>query len=179
MEVYRVTEHVKSMINKMNKPRISEIAAISKNRALGKNNDLLFRIPDDLKRFKTITKGHPIIMGSKTFESLGSKPLHGRLNIVLSIEKNFKAPGAKLVFTPRDAIDVATATDTHEIFIVGGGQVYKLFLPQADRLYLTVVDKEVDADVYFPDYSEFKKVIYEEGREYEGLKYKFINLERE
>ena len=161
----------------MNKPRISAIAAISKNRALGKDNKLLFHIPEDMKYFREMTRGHPVIMGSKTFESIG-KVLPGRLNIVLTIEKNFKAPGATVVFSPEEALEIAKETGDNEIFIIGGGQIYKLFLPLTDRLYLTLVDRDVSGDTYFPDYSEFMKVVSEESGEYEDLNYKFLVLEK-
>jgi len=161
----------------MNKARISAIAAISKNRVLGKDNKLIFHIPEDMRHFREVTKGHPVIMGSKTFESIG-KSLPGRLNIVLAIEKDYQATGATVVHSPEEALVKAKLTSSNEIFIIGGGQIYKLFLPLTDRLYLTLVDREVSGDTYFPDYSEFKKVISEKSGEYEDLRYKFLVLEK-
>lgn len=149
-------------------PRISMIAALGRNRALGNGNELLWRIPDDLRRFKALTMGHPIIMGRKTFESIG-KPLPGRTNLVVS------RAGLSL----EDAIAQAKALDTEEVFVIGGAQIYEQALPYADRLYLTLIDDEKEADVFFPEYETiFTKVIAEESREHEGLKYRWVDLEK-
>lgn len=160
---------------------ISLIAAISKNRGIGKNNDLIFRIPDDLKRFKSITSGHPIIMGRRTFEPMSKNPLKDRTNIVVTTNPDFKSDFENVIIV--NSLDEALAAakgkpGAEEIFIIGGGQIYKEGIHFADRLYLTIVDKEVDADVYFPDYSDFKKVIFDEDHVWHGLKYKFITFER-
>ena len=159
------------------KPRISMISAITKNRAIGKNNKLLFKIPDDLKRFKEITWGHPVIMGMNTYFSLG-RPLPGRLNIVITNDPQFKAEGVKIVYSLEEALKTAIDADSEEVFFIGGGMVYKSALPFTDRLYLTIIDKEVEGDTYFPDFSEFKKVIFQEQRSFGDLKYKFVVLER-
>lgn len=169
----------------MNSPRISIIAIISKNRGLGKDNALLFHIPGELPRFKKITMGHPIIMGRKTFESIG-KPLAGRLNIVISrsIVHNLSAtfPHCVFVTSLEIALEEAKRNDQDEIFIIGGGQIYEQALPFANRLYLTVVDAQVDADTFFPAYPEFTKVIPQEDQEdhaTEKYTYSFLCLERE
>ena len=160
---------------------ISVIAAISENRAIGKNNQLLFRIPEDLKRFKTITSGHPVIMGRKTFESIG-QPLPGRTNIVVTHDRNFHAQGLIVVHSLQEAIKSAFAkatADKKEIFIIGGASIYAQALPFADKLYLTLVNQEYpEADAFFPDYSEFNKIISEEKRTYDGLAYTWVTLER-
>lgn len=163
----------------MPKPRISAIAAIGKNRELGTKNQLSWRIAEDLKRVKTLTIGHPLIMGRKTFESIGH-PLPGRTNIVVTRETDFVAVGCTIAHSLEEALTKAREVETEEIFIFGGAQIYESALPFIDRLYLTLIDEEdKDADVFFPDYSEFTKVIETERRDYEGLAYAWITLERE
>lgn len=166
------------------------IAIISKNRGLGKDNKLLFHIPGELKRFKEITmggansdRGHAIIMGRKTFDSL-KRPegLPKRLNLVISHDISYNQKGefpGVLFFTSLDsAIAFAKQQAEKEIFIIGGGQIYEQAMPFADRLYLTLVDKEADADTFFPDYSQFTKVIEEEDHENDEFKYTFLTLEK-
>lgn len=157
--------------------KISLIAVIGENNALGRNNKLIFRISEDLKRFKEITSGHPIIMGRKTFESIG-RPLPNRTNIILTHDKDFKAEGCEVVHSIEEGIEVAVKVEKNEVFVIGGGQIYEQSLSLADKLYLTVVEGEPEADTYFPDYSEFKKLMVEESHETDGLKYKFLELER-
>lgn len=158
------------------KPKINIIACVAKNRGIGKDNKLLFNIPDDLKHFKKITMSHPIIMGYNTHRSIG-KPLPGRLNIVLSPD-DLKIEGIIVAKNIDKAIEIANQNDKKEIFFIGGGMVYRETIKLADRLYLTIVDKERDADTFFPDYSEFDKIISEEKKESSGYKYKFVVLER-
>lgn len=158
---------------------LSLIAVIGKNRELGKNNKLLWHLPGDLKRFRQITSGHPVIMGRKTFESLPGV-LPNRTNIVISSQPSIPGigPGIKLVRSLDEAIQVArTSPGAEEMFIIGGGSVYAKAIDQADRLYLTVVDKESpDADTFFPDYSKFKTVVAEEPEEADGYRYTFLTL---
>jgi dihydrofolate reductase len=157
---------------------ISIIAIIGKNRELGKDNKLLWDVPEDMRRFKELTQGHAVIMGRKTYESIGKK-LEGRNNIVITENKNYEAKGCTVVCSIKKAIEYAQEMDREEVFIIGGAQIYEQALPYADKLYLTVVDKEAEADTYFPDYSEFDKVIKEEKKETEdGIKYKFVELKR-
>ena len=164
---------------------VSIIAAIGQGRALGKNNELLWRIPDDLKRFKALTTGHPIIMGRKTFESLG-KPLPNRTNIVIMYatenwrdNPRYNFENVSVAHSLEEAIEKAKTLD-EEIFIGGGAMIYTQALPLVDRLYLTLIDDKKDADVYFPAYETiFTKKIKEESREFNGLKYKWVDLERE
>lgn len=158
--------------------KISLIAAIAKNNALGKDNKLIVRISADMKRFKALTSGHAIIMGRKTFESIG-RPLPNRTNIVVTRDKGFKADGCEVVHSVEEAVEVAKKVEDIEIFIIGGGQIYKQSITFADKLYLTIVEGEPEADTYFPDYAEFKKIILEESHETDGLKYKFLELEKE
>ncbi len=154
---------------------ISIIAALGKNRVLGKDNELLWRIPDDLKRFKELTTGHPIIMGSKTYESIG-KPLPNRTNIVLTKDSDYEAPGTIVVHSLEEAFEKA---ENEEIFVIGGGQIYALALPYADKLYLTLIDDKKEGDTFFPDYSAFTKKTHVENRVFEGINYSWVNFERE
>ena len=170
----------------MSKTNVSIIAAIvGENRVLGKNGDLVVRISDDLKRFKTLTTGHAIIMGRKTYESLG-RPLPNRQNIVVTHNLAFNVPGIVVCGTLEEALKKAseyentTSHSNKEIFIIGGGEIYKQGLTHSDKLYLTVVENEAEGDVFFPDYSEFKKVVSKEDRidEKTGQKYSWIDLTR-
>lgn len=125
------------------------IVAIAKNNAIGKNNDLLWHISGDLKRFKEITSGHTVIMGRKTFFSLPKGALPNRRNIVITDCSDDCCPGAEKVSSIEEAIHVCDPEA--ENFIIGGGMIYKQFLPIADKIYLTVVNKIYDADVFFPE----------------------------
>lgn len=158
--------------------KTSLIAAISKNGVIGKNNQLLWRVPDDMRRFKELTTGHPIIMGRKTYESIG-KPLPNRANIIITRDKNYPAPGCIVTNSLDEAIEKATEFEGSEIFIIGGGEIYKEAIKLADKLYLTLIHEEKEGDTYFPDYSEFKKEIYREEKETDGgLKYTWLELEK-
>ena len=159
--------------------KLSLIAAItSENRALGLNNRLIYHIPEDLKRFKEITSGHPIIMGRKTFESIGM-PLPNRTNIVITRDPEYFAEGIVVVNSLDEALFYAQGKPgVDEVFIIGGGQIYQEVINKADKLYLTVVEGNPDADTFFPDYSDFKKVVFEENHESDGLTYKFLTLAR-
>ena len=141
---------------------ISIIVAIAENRAIGKNNDLLWHIPADLKRFKSITNGHPVIMGKRTWESLPRRPLPNRRNIVITDIPGEQIEGCEMVNSIAGAI--AMCSPDEENFIIGGASVYSQFLPHADRLYLTLVHKSFDADVFFPeiDFSKWKLLSKEE-----------------
>ena len=161
----------------MNKPKISAIAAIAKNRALGKDNKLLFKIPEDQKRFKSLTTGHAIIMGRKTYESMG-RPLPNRTNIIITRDASFTAEGSVITHSLDEALAEAKKIENSEIFIIGGAQIFSEALPVIDKLYLTIVDKEAEGDAFFPAYDEFNKVTFEQQGEDEGLKYKFIDLEK-
>lgn len=161
----------------MNKPTISIIAAVAENRAIGLNNKLLWDIPEDMKHFSSITRGHPVIMGQKTFESIG-KPLPNRMNIILTQDKDLKIDGCIIVFSIEQAIEQAIKHDGNEIFFIGGGSVYKQALPLADKLYLTVVKGNYEADTFFPDYSEFTRVISKRESQDGKYQFTFVELER-
>lgn len=153
---------------------ISIICAITKNRAIGKNKDLLFKIKADLIRFKNLTTGHPIIMGRKTYESIG-RPLPNRINIVISRDLNLKVENVDVLPSIDKALE--KYKDEKEIFIIGGGQIYTQAIDKADKLYLTLIDIEVkDADTFFPEYSQFSKCIFSESGEENGVKYSFLEL---
>lgn len=169
--------------------KISIIAAMDEKRGIGKNNSLLFRIPQDFERMGRLTSEHAIIMGRKTFESIG-RPLLNRLNIVVTHNTDRRQKGLIFAFSLEEAIQTAkqyeldkTKEDKKhipEIFIFGGAQIYREALDKnlVDKLYLTIIDASFDADTFFPDYSEFKKVVSEEKRESDGYKYRFLELER-
>ncbi len=161
----------------MTKPKISIISAIAKNRAIGKDNKLLWHIGEDLRRFKALTEGHPVVMGRKTFESLG-RALPNRTNIIVTRDKMFEIPGVIIARSLEEAVKAAKREEKEEIFIIGGGQIYEQAIKLADKLYLTIVEGEYDGDTFFPEYLDFKKVIFEEKHESEGYKYKFLELER-
>lgn len=127
---------------------ISLIAAIGKNNELGKDNQLLWHLPDDLKRFKELTTGHTIVMGRKTFESIG-KPLPNRRNIVITRDTSYKKEGVEVIHSLEEVENLP-----EEIFIIGGGEIYAQALPFADRLYLTQVDTTLDADTFFPPFEK-------------------------
>lgn len=130
---------------------LSIIAAIGKKNELGKSNKLIWQLPDDLKRFKELTSGHPVIMGRKTFESIG-RILPNRINIIITTNPNFIANGAIIVKSLTEAIAKATEDTDGEVFVIGGGMIYAEALPIADKLYLTHIDTEFpDADTFFPE----------------------------
>lgn len=157
----------------MNKPLISIIAAIGENKELGKDNKLLWNIPEDLKRFKELTTNHPVIMGRKTFESIG-KPLPNRTNIVITRDKNFQVKNCLVVHSLEEAIELAKIKDNEEIFIIGGGQIYQQAINLADKLYLTIVKGNFGADTFFPDYSRFKKIVSRKEGQSDKYKYTFL-----
>lgn len=161
---------------------ISAIVAMGANRVIGRKNGLLWPIPDDLKRFKELTMGHPVIMGRKTFESILStlkKPLPGRTNIVITRDASWSHDGVVVVNSVEDAIQKAKELDTEEVFVIGGAQIYEQSLPLLDRLYLTLIDANEEGDAYFPPYEHlFIKKISEEPRDSNGLKYKWVTLEK-
>lgn len=158
--------------------RISIISALAKNRVIGINNSLPWRLPEDLKYFKSLTLGHHILMGRKTYESIG-KPLPGRTTVIIT-RSNYPAPeGVKIAHSLAEAIDVSR--DDEEIFFVGGAELYAQALPLADRLYLTEIQMEVQGDAWFPDYdkSKWKETARERRHNEEsGLEYHFVTYDR-
>lgn len=165
-------------------PRISIVAAVGRNRVIGKDNELLWHIPDDLRRFKQLTFGHPVIMGRKTFESIVSvlgTPLPGRTNIVVTRDRTWAFPDERVLVTHsiEEAIEKASELDLEEIFIGGGGEIWRQSLARVDRLYLTLIDDEKESDAFFPPYETlFPHPLNEEKREYQGVPYRWVTLER-
>lgn len=137
---------------------ISIIVAIAENMAIGKNNDLLWHIPEDMKQFKKITSGHTVIMGKRTYESLPRRPLRNRKNIVITDIPGEQIEGCIMAYSIDDAVKKCDPAE--ENFIIGGASIYRQFLPLADRLYLTRVHKNFEGDVFFPsiEWSAWKLV---------------------
>ena len=158
---------------------ISLIVAMTDERVIGKNNALPWHLSEDLKRFKQITMGHPIVMGRKTFQSIG-RPLPGRQNIVITRDKNFHADGVTVVHDLCEAFASATQ-DQSEIFVIGGAEIFAAALPLADRLYLTRIHKKIDGDVFFPPFdlqTDFEIIESTDGQSADGLQYSFIVAEK-
>lgn len=128
---------------------ISIIAAIGSNNVIGKDNKLIWHLPADLKHFKELTTGHHLIMGRKTWESIGSKPLPGRTNIVITRDKNYKAEGCTLVHSLDEAISSVRNED--EVFIAGGAEIYKQAMGKANKMYITRVHHSFEGDTFFPE----------------------------
>lgn len=157
---------------------ISLISAMSQNRVIGRNGEMPWHLPADLKYFKDKTLGKPVIMGRKTFDSI-KKPLPGRHNIVLTRDQHFEAPGCTLVSTVECALEAAG--DVEEIMIIGGETIYRLFLPQATRIYLTIIEQDFDGDTYFPEWRDHWKIVSKDRHhpdEKNPYHYQFIILEK-
>ena len=166
------------MLKSDQQPRISAVAAIGRNRELGKNGTLIWKTRDDMRRLRALTTGHPIIMGRKTHESIGT-PLPNRTNIIITKNTNAHADGCVVVHSLEKAFQEAKQIETDEIFIFGGAQIYTAALSQTDRLYLTLFDVEDRmADAFFPDYSAFTKIIQKEQGRCGDLTYTYATLER-
>lgn len=164
-------------------PLISLIAAIDDKHGLGKNNRLLFKIPEDQKWYLGKTRNHVNIMGRKTLEAM-RKPIPHRTNIVITRDQNYKVEGAIVVHSLKQALEKAKkivaapsyGANRDEIFVIGGGEIYKQALPFADKLYLTKVKGDYGADTFFPPFDEFKKVEFEEHHESNGYDFTFYIL---
>ena len=156
--------------------QISLIAAMASNRVIGHKGDIPWKIPGEQKMFKEITTGHTVIMGRKTYESLG-RPLPGRTNIVITRQNGYQAPGCIIAHDLEGAL-AACSTEENEAFICGGGQLYHLALPMADKIYLTVLPREIAGDTYFPEVFEAEFEITKSQR-IEGVEpYSFYIYER-
>ena len=160
-------------------PRVSVIAALAKNRVIGIENRLPWRLPEDLAHFKALTLGHPILMGRKTFESLG-RPLPGRTNIVITRNPDYRPEGALVAGSIPAAL--ALCSDVDEVFFIGGAELYAQAIPLADRLYLTEVDADAEGDAWFPDYDRaaFDEIARtpQVGSRGEALRFDFVVYER-
>ncbi len=138
---------------------ISIIVAMGRNRVIGKDNDLIWHLPADLKHFKETTMGKPVIMGRKTFESIG-KPLPGRTNIVVTRNSQYKAKECLVAHSLEKALEMVS--DKAEVFIAGGGEIYREAIPLADRMHITIIDHSFEGDTYFPEFSKKEWEIIEE-----------------
>jgi len=160
---------------------ISTIVAVAKNNVIGKDNDIPWYLPADLKYFKKITTGHYIVMGRKCYESIG-RPLPKRTNVVVTRNPFFIASGCLVTHNVAEAVQLAEANGEEEVFIIGGGQIYEISMPHVDRIYLTEVDLEVDGDVFFPEIDEDNWTLIEETKHQADEKneydYTFKVLER-
>ena len=152
---------------------------MSSNRTIGLNDGLPWHLPPDLKRFKQLTLGHPMIMGRKTFDTIG-RPLPGRVTIVVTRRTDFAHPGVLVAHSVEDALSLAGGDE--EIFIAGGGEIYRLTLDVADRIYLTVIHHEFEGDAFFPLFDESKWEVIEEEEfhpdEQNPLHFTFLTLDR-
>ena len=169
----------------MQKPSVPVVivAGMSrKNRVIGNNNKLLWHVPEDLKRFKSLTMGHPVIMGRKTFESIIEilgKPFPGRTNIVITRNPDYHYEGAVTTTSLEEAFEVAKKENPTEIHIGGGEEIYKQALPYTDRLHLTFYDDEKEGDTFFPNFTnDFTETKKHPPQNYEGLKYQWVDFER-
>jgi dihydrofolate reductase len=159
--------------------RVSIVAALARNRAIGRNNGMPWRLPEDLKRFKRLTMGHAVIMGRKTFESIGS-PLPGRDNIVITRSRDWSPAGCVVV----DSLDAALAAvdRSREAFVIGGAQIYALALPLAQCLHMTEIARDFDGDVFFPEFdrAQWREISRERhaAAGAEGFDYAFVEYQR-
>ncbi len=164
--------------------KVEAIAAIGRNGELGKGNELLWHIPDDLKRFKDLSVGHPIILGRKTFESIVAmlgKPLPGRTSIVVTRDAKWRHEGAVVATSIEEALEKAKeAPGSDKVIIGGGAEIYALALPYTDTLHLTLIDAEApDADSFFPAYEHvFMMVRRKERRDWNGTAYHWLTVDK-
>lgn len=159
--------------------RISAICAMSENRVIGHNNQLPWHLPADLKHFKNLTMGNPILMGRKTYESIG-RPLPGRLNVIITSNRNYQAAGCTVVDSIEKALEITQESD--ELFIIGGASLYRGMLPLTQRLYLTLIHQDIEGDTYFPEFN-LKEWVETERADYpinaeHRYPYSFIVLDR-
>ncbi|QSX37899.1 type 3 dihydrofolate reductase [Shewanella sedimentimangrovi] len=155
--------------------RIAMIAAMANNRVIGKDNQMPWHLPEDLKHFKAMTLGKPVVMGRKTFESIG-RPLPGRHNIVISRNADYRPEGVSVVASFEAAKQLVG--DCEELVVIGGGQLYQSLLTQADRLYLTEIALDVDGDTHFPAWDDGSWELLEKSEHIaaSGIEYRFITL---
>jgi dihydrofolate reductase len=161
----------------MNRPALCLIAAVARNGAIGKNNQLLVHLPGDLPRFKKLTLGHPVIMGRKTWDSIG-RPLPQRRNIVVTRNAAWQAAGAEAAASLADAL--AAVASEPKVFVIGGAQIYAQALPLADELALTEIDADFDGDAFFPEWdrARFEQTSREDLSTPQGLHYHFTHYNK-
>ena len=165
--------------------KVSIIAAMDQKRGIGKDNKIPWRIKEDLIHLKALTLGHMVILGRKSYDSMiayytrTGNPMPGKLYLVVTREKSYipARDNGKTGYSIEEAISKAKKMGEEEVFVIGGQQIFQQTIGLADKLYLTIVDGEFDADAFFPDYSQFKKVVFEKEGESDKYKYKFLELE--
>lgn len=135
------------------KIQFTSVVAMAQDRAIGLNGTMPWHLPEDLKCFRRLTTGHPVLMGRKTYDSIGKKPLPNRQNIILTRDENFQAPGC-IVIHSLDQIEQIELMDT-EIMVIGGAQVYETLLPYTTRIWVSLIEGDFQADTYFPSFEEF------------------------
>ncbi|AFZ56124.1 dihydrofolate reductase [Anabaena cylindrica FACHB-243] len=164
-------------------PLISLIAAISENRILADSTKehihvgIPWIIPTDERHFQEITWRHPVIMGRRTYSTF-YQPLPNRTNIIVTRNLDYQAPGCVIFYSLLEAVEWAKMSETEEIFIAGGGDIYTEAIKFADKLYLTIVEGNFEGDIYFPEFADFGKVTKEEHLQENGFKFKFVEMER-
>jgi dihydrofolate reductase len=158
-------------------PRIGIVAAMGLNRVIGIKNTLPWRLPEDLRHFKRLTMGHHIVMGRKTYDSIG-RLLPGRATVIVTRDRDYRLEGAKVAHSLREAIETARGDD--EVFFVGGAEIYVQALPLADRLYLTEIREAFEGDAWFPEIAagQWRETEREPHRSADGLEYHFVVYER-
>lgn len=164
--------------------KISIIVAIDEKNGIGKNNQMSWHISEDFKRFKEKTTGHPIVMGRKTYESIG-RLLPNRYSIIVTRDSKFTIQNSRaennfcIVGSLEEAIDVAKKQNgSEEIFIIGGGQIFQQAIKLADKLYVTKIKGDYDSDAFFPSFSDFKKIVFEKKSKEGNYEYTFFDLEK-
>ncbi len=159
---------------------LTSIAAVAQNGTIGHDNELIWHLPDDLKHFKKLTKGHTIIMGRKTWESIGAKPLPQRRHVIITRNFDYEAEGAEVVCTIDEALELAKTDD--KVFIVGGGEIYKLAMPYINRMELTIVHHDFAGDTSFPEFDENQweevSAVRHEADERHAYPFTFVSLSR-
>ncbi|MBK8065962.1 MAG: dihydrofolate reductase [Betaproteobacteria bacterium] len=159
------------------RPRVAMIAAVAANGVIGAGNRMPWHLPEDLRHFKAATLGHPVIMGRKTWESIG-RPLPGRRNVVVSRQRDLQLQGAQLAASLHDAL--ARCADVDEVFVIGGGELYREALPLASRIVLTEIAQAFDGDTRFPalDPGAWRETTRQAQTSAEGLRFDFVEYER-
>jgi dihydrofolate reductase len=169
-------------------PRLSVLAAMAQNRIIGNNNAIPWRLPHDLKHFKELTMGHPIIMGRKTHDSIG-RLLPGRTSIIITRQPDYEVPGALVVNSIGEALSICSQTrseegehldQVNECFVIGGADIFQQMLPLCDRIYMTEIHRDFEGDAYFPEFdrNDWREVSHEEHVDDNGLEYHFATLDR-
>jgi len=160
--------------------RVALVAAVARGGVIGRDSGIPWRLPEDMQRFRTLTMGHPVVMGRRTWESLPDqfRPLPGRGNVVVTRNSDWSAQGADRAGSIEDALRLLEGEGT--VFVIGGGEIYAAALPSADELLLTEIDAEIEGDTYFPNWDpdDFEEVARERHVSSDGVGYSFVTYER-